>query len=471
MQMILLGYITVFAYIFFLIFALGPLVKKFTTAEASRKVIHIMLFMVWVFLDLFFRHTVHQIIIPVCFLVLNALSYKFKIYKSVEREDGNHMGTVYFAIAVTIIMTAAYFLPELFPHTGIAVFCLTFGDGFAALVGYHTRSRELYKGKSLYGTLACALASMLSLAVFRLVYMPSLGWSSILLLGLLCAMLELVGWGLDNFSTTIPILIISRLLATCAEAALPLWIALAVAMAVFAAGSIDYFGSLLAGCMVFCFGFFGGWKVLAFLLACYGAIYVIGKLRRAIGKDGKKHARNFWQILINGGLGTLIIIWGYLAGKTAITLVGLISIAGCFIDSVSSDVGTLSKKTAFDLLRWEEVDTGLSGGITVLGTAAAIIATLATAALAIWATGISWAKFPAVALVIFSQTVIDTCLGSRAQVKYRCPRCRAVTEKKTHCAVPTFHYRGLRFVDNNVVNLISAIITVNLAIIVFIGVV
>ena len=103
------GYIAVFAYVFFLIFFAGEIIKKKTNLETSRKTIHSMLFMVWVFIDVFFANTIHQIIIPVSFLIINTLSYKYKIYKSVERETGNHCGTIYFAIAITIVMTAAYF--------------------------------------------------------------------------------------------------------------------------------------------------------------------------------------------------------------------------------------------------------------------------------------------------------------------------------------------------------------------------
>ena len=84
--MILVGYLTIFAYIFSLIFIIGPLVKKVSNLETSRKIIHILLFMVWIFLDIFMKNTYHQVIVPIIFLILNTLSYKFNIYKIVERE-------------------------------------------------------------------------------------------------------------------------------------------------------------------------------------------------------------------------------------------------------------------------------------------------------------------------------------------------------------------------------------------------
>ena len=67
------GYTLIFIYIFFLIFVLGEIVKKFAGVEASRKLVHIMLFGVWVLIDVFLKNTVHQIIIPVIFLILNVM--------------------------------------------------------------------------------------------------------------------------------------------------------------------------------------------------------------------------------------------------------------------------------------------------------------------------------------------------------------------------------------------------------------
>lgn len=53
--MIFLGYAVTLGYVFFLIFALGPLVQRHTNTETSRKLIHTGLFLVWVLIDVFSR--------------------------------------------------------------------------------------------------------------------------------------------------------------------------------------------------------------------------------------------------------------------------------------------------------------------------------------------------------------------------------------------------------------------------------
>ena len=110
----LLGYACILGYIFLMIFALGPVIQRLSDLEVSRKAIHISLFAVWLLIDLFFRDSIHQIIVPVLFILFNSLSRRFRIFKSVERERDDHPGTVYFAVAVTLILTLAYFFPSFY---------------------------------------------------------------------------------------------------------------------------------------------------------------------------------------------------------------------------------------------------------------------------------------------------------------------------------------------------------------------
>lgn len=464
--MIIAGYITILGYVFALIFLLGPLVVKAVNGETSRKITHTMLFMVWVLIDLFFRDTVHQILIPIIFLILNALSYKFKIYKSVEREDNNHLGTVYFAAAITVVMTLAYFFPALYYPSGVASFCLTFGDGFAALVGYNFKSRKLREGKSLLGFLACFAACAVSLAAFRAVYWEVLTLPAIVLLSAVAAITELTGGGLDNFAVTFSTFALSYLMTDRPSAALywGLGLAVVIFLVVFLSKSISYYGSLLAMVMVFCFTYFGGPVGISFLLLNYFSIFTIGLLRRKMAAGSKeKHGRGFLQILINGGLGTVLVVLAGIRGSDALLAAAMISIGGNFIDSVSSDVGTLSPRQPYDPLRREKVERGLSGGVTWLGTLSAMAFSVAIGVFIALTMGGGAALGAVCAALVMLQSVVDTILGSALQVKYCCQVCGAVTESKTHCHRPTANFRGLRWLDNNAVNAISSLLITALA--------
>ena len=467
--MIIVGYILIMLYAFGLIFAVGSLLRDRVNLETSRKIIHTMLFVIWVLIDLFLKGTVHQIIIPVIFIFLNAMSYKFKIYKSVEREDGNHLGTVYFAIAVTAIMALAYFIPKLYYPSGLAVCCLTFGDGFAALIGYNTCSRKLRPHKSLNGFCACAAASALSMLSFKAIYLPELGIKAIVLLALIAAICELVDFGLDNFTVTFSVFGLSYALLYHASPELyaGLTAAVLVFLIVFFSRAIEYYGALLAIAMVFSFSYCGGARGLGFLLGCYFAIFFISfaakRLRKKRGQEKVSDSRGFWQILINGGLGTAFILLYGLTGQKMFFVVSMISIGGCFIDSVSSDVGTLSAKKPYDIFRRRRVETGLSGGMSLTGTLSALGFSLLIGLYAVWAASLAWPHALIVAAFVFLQSILDSAMGSLVQVKYRCPVCGAVTEKKRHCDTETEYHSGVMSIDNNAVNLISSVIITALA--------
>lgn len=456
--MILGGYAAILGYIFLLIFGIGPLVKKVSDLETSRKVIHTMLFAVWILLTVFFRNTVHQIIIPVLFIVLNLLSYRFHIYSSVEREEDNHFGTVYFAIVVTAVMTFVYFFPQYYAYSGIAIFCLTFGDGFAAMIGYHVRSRALLPHKSLGGFLACWAASFLSVLVFCLVYPVAFSPVQLLVIGLLAAILELCEAGMDNFSVTIGVFLVCLGFHHAQDATflVGLILGIAVFLPVFLSRSIDLYGSLLALGMVVSFYCFGGVFALTVLLLAYGTIAGISAVRKKrLGKG--EHGRGFLQILINGGFGTLAMLAHGFTGHKGLLIVSLVAIGGCFVDSVSSDVGTLSKKPPYDLLLHKAVPSGLSGGVSLLGTVCALLASAAIAASLVCCLSLQWTDLLILTGLMFGQSLLDSLLGSGLQVKYQCVSCGSLTEKKLHCDRETHYHSGLVWMDNNMVNFLSSL--------------
>lgn len=458
--MTFVGYAAVLCYIFLLIFGMGPLVKKISNLETSRKAIHIMLFVVWILLDVFFKDTIHQIIIPVFFIILNLLSYRFNIYKSVERDEGNHLGTVYFALVVTAIMTFVYFVPKYYYCGGIAIFCLTFGDGFAALTGYNMHSRKLRPSKSVAGFLACWIASTVSVIVFRLVYPVEITVLQTVVIGAVAAILEQCEFGLDNFTVSLGtfFLCIGFMDGETSRVLTGVLLAVVVFLPVFMSKSIDYYGSVFAMGMVFFFYYFGGSTALAILLCAYGTIALIAAIQKRVLAAKKNHGRNILQILINGGLGTAAMLAYGITGHRGLWIVSMVAIGGCFVDSISSDVGTLSKKPPYDLFLRKTVPTGISGGVSWVGSLTALAAAVLIAAAVTVHCALSAANMLILTGLMFGQSILDTVLGSQAQIKYTCTECGCLTEKKIHCNKATVYHSGFKLVDNNAVNLLSSVV-------------
>lgn len=211
---ILYGYLFSYVYLFSVILLIGLFQKILNfNVEISRKLIHIFVGMSWLILQKFLAGTWHIVIIPLSFILINFLSYKYKIFKMYERRDdgNNHYGTIYYAISITIMAIASLFIPKLMLPFGIACFCLSFGDGAAALVGTLSKRKKimLTKDKSLIGTIACAIFAIFGILLLSLFVSVPLKWTEILLLGVLTAVLELVGNGMDNFSIPFGILLVS----------------------------------------------------------------------------------------------------------------------------------------------------------------------------------------------------------------------------------------------------------------------
>lgn len=102
----LIGIIAITIYI-----VLVFVVSKFLTKkgkEVSRKFVHIMLSNIWFFYLLFIDSLMYAWILPALFVVINSLSYKFKIFKSIERENNDGFGTIYYAISILLISIFTY---------------------------------------------------------------------------------------------------------------------------------------------------------------------------------------------------------------------------------------------------------------------------------------------------------------------------------------------------------------------------
>ena len=61
---------------------------------------------------------------------------------------------------------------------------------------------------------------------------------------------------------------------------------------------------------------------------------------------------------------------------------------------------------------------------------------------------ITWAGFLA--------AYADSLLGATLQGQYACKRCGAVTERSRHCGVAGSRARGLKWVNNDIVNFITS---------------
>lgn len=183
---------------------------------------------------------------------------------------------------------------------------------------------------------------------------------------------------------------------------------------------------------------------------------------KSIEKKGSK--RDVMQVLANGLMATIGALMWYCTGKiSSLVLLGA-AIAEATSDTFAGEIGRLSKKPPVSIRTLSPVPKGLSGGITLLGTATAFISSLVI--------GLSWAIFfssyfgsssdmwlslSVITLTGFMGCIVDSFLGACAQAHYKDPNTGELTEKEYKDGQKLELVQGISWIDNDMVNLLSNI--------------
>lgn len=228
-------------------------------------------------------------------------------------------------------------------------------------------------------------------------------------------------------------------------------------------------GSMLIGTIVFSAGGLA-WSivVVAFFVSSSLLSRVSSERKRRVAADkfSKPGARDLFQTMANGGIGTLAALaYGLSQQRSAWPHAAFVgAFATATADTWATEVGTLARSQPRLITTGKAVTPGTSGGVTWLGTSAALTGGLmlgVTAALTsrriskdgassstgLIAAGLSGGLFG---------VLVDSLLGATVQQVYYCPRCESETERTIHyCGTPTTSLHGWGWMDNDVVNLLS----------------
>lgn len=178
--------------------------KKFEKfgKEISRKFMHITLSNCWIISMIFFDNVIWASAIPALFIFINYASYKFNIIKSMEREENDGLGTVYYAISLFITSIVTFGVINN-PYVGICgILIMGYGDGFASIIGQKVKSKSYKVGKktkTVAGSLTMFIISIVILSVFFAVTNVSLWWLKALCIAAILTVVEAISIkGTDN---------------------------------------------------------------------------------------------------------------------------------------------------------------------------------------------------------------------------------------------------------------------------------
>jgi uncharacterized protein (TIGR00297 family) len=230
-------------------------------------------------------------------------------------------------------------------------------------------------------------------------------------------------------------------------------------------------GAVLVGTVTFGFG---GWVWGLVLVSFFALSSALSRYRQADKRSSadkfQKGAQRDWgQVLANGGLAALLSLVYAVNPMPALLAAFLGAMAAVNADTWGTEIGILSPYAPRLITSGQRVAPGTSGGITFLGTAASamggvFIGLLAYVLLSCESLlrgtnplSISWVV-PTALIGGLAGSLFDSLLGATVQGMYYCARCAEETEKTQHrCGLRTTQLRGVRWINNDVVNVVSSL--------------
>lgn len=233
-----------------------------------------------------------------------------------------------------------------------------------------------------------------------------------------------------------------------------------------------WLGAVLVGTLTFGFG---GWAwgltlvtffVTSSLLSHYKETL---KEQRAAEKFAKGGRRDLAQALANGGLAALCAVAYALSGRHPALLAAFAGLlATVTADTWATELGVLSPSAPRLITSGRPVEPGTSGGISLAGTAAAAAGALLIGlilTLLLLAEGqifggaptAQWWIVPTALIGGIGGALIDSLLGATIQAIYRYPDGRETERRFGRDGQPNTFVRGLPWLGNDLVNLISSV--------------
>lgn len=213
----------------------------------------------------------------------------------------------------------------------------------------------------------------------------------------------------------------------------------------------------------------GGFTSLSLYLFFLISAAVIGKLSKRIRGLDRIHKkggrRDAVQVLANGGAALAAMLIHAFDSSPVYLAVFTACLAEACSDTWASEIGVLSKNEPVSILTFTKVPKGLSGGVSLLGTCSAMLSSILYGIFAFSCyDGINLSLVMVVIFSSFAGVMADSVLGATLQAHFYDEKEDIITEHSRDREGNALKLvRGLRFMDNDMVNLTSNIITFVLA--------
>ena len=243
-------------------------------------------------------------------------------------------------------------------------------------------------------------------------------------------------------------------------------IVVAFALTAVLLNTIDGRGFLACTVVGFSIIYGGGlsWFVIVAVFFTLGVVFTLYKYgyKKRLGSAQEKGGTRSWpNILANGGIASAIALRNFINPSVGLSALFLGAISTSAADTVATELGLLShKKPRLVTNLARTVAPGTSGGVTLLGVLGAVFASLVIGSMA-FLLGLMPTQLEVVPICVIGGVLgasFDSVLGAVVQRRGYCVICHKPTEALRHCGESTHVAGGVRYIENNMVNLLASVV-------------
>lgn len=212
--------------------------------------------------------------------------------------------------------------------------------------------------------------------------------------------------------------------------------------------------SIVLGFIVFYIGGVSGVAVFLFFFVSASMLSLLSDGKNTVAE--KTGRRDMMQVIANGVPAALMLVLYGITHNPVFIGAFAAAIAEAEADTAASSIGMLSSRPPISIITFTPVPPGLSGGVSAIGTLSALAFSALIAILDMGTFGCSFQELLAIAASGFIGALFDSFLGATVQVHYR-KEDGSLTEKSMENGRKLERARGIPFIDNDMVNLLSGL--------------
>ena len=401
-----------------------------------------------------------------------------KQWFSIDQIDGRRSwGIFYFGLSYFLLLALFGQQSPFTVMLGMAVMGLA--DSVAALIGKMLPNPSLTLGretKSWAGsTVFFIITGFLLFSLTR--DRPGMDGSDYTALSMVALVFWLTvvensaGKGTDNLSVPLLFGWVYATIIESGEVSLQerfLWVFIPAGLFAFATARVKFLtrdGAISAASLGILLYTYGGWNYVVPILLFFLTGSLLGRLLNPEAKGVEKSgARDPWQVLANGGVPALGLLWGYHTEQPSLGFILFAAaLASVTADTWSTEIGMRFGGTPRHILNGKKMAKGLSGGVTLAGFLGALCGASLIALIVHWfdpAIPVLW-----IIILGFAGSILDSVSGV-FQAKYQMKGSESWSEKRLENGI---QISGAEWWTNDLVNAFSALVILLISALLFGG--